>query len=338
MTMQRCFCNFCEIISQIMNQIFNANPISSSTNLINQINFKYWSLIAFMMRNHEKIPKKSLKKNLLAKPTFESNKTVLREFADFVWKLDFIFFEIIDLQQHLISTIMTKKSLHFQFFFIMNDHEIFKKEKNEISRKWVYANDDFFLSLNHLHDSWEEIKKKSFLFLFIDRSIGCFLAFCHQTALLQRCNSSCYKKFCKKESKKNKTNCKNKHKNNCKKKRKNNCKKKNEKKKPNCKKKQKKKYELKKIQQKWIQIKKLKRTQLLKKQQTRIQNNNQIRSQKKKPIIKPKKNKQKDTTRIKSNCKKMKSKARWKNKKNKLNWHSTDKIHRYKMTIEFRKF
>ena len=104
MAMQRLLSNPRETANQATVQMSNAALMSASTDLVDRLNFGYRSLIAFAMRNHRRIPKKPSGKDLLAKPTLEPDRVVLHEFADLAWSLGFTSPEIIDMQQHPITT------------------------------------------------------------------------------------------------------------------------------------------------------------------------------------------------------------------------------------------
>lgn len=86
--------------------------LSTQTNLADRANFGYRSLVAHVMRKYRYIPKKPLGKDLLAKPTLEPDRAVLREFVDLARRLGFVSPEIIEMQQYPVSAFTAAEPRH----------------------------------------------------------------------------------------------------------------------------------------------------------------------------------------------------------------------------------
>lgn len=132
---------------------------STTAELTDRVSFGYRALIAFTMRNHRKIPKKLSGKDLLAKPSFEVDRGVLREFAELASNLGFASPEIVRMQQCPIpaEAVTTAVSGQSRPSLIVEGCGVPKAQRSGIPLTQSYNNDRQCLSLSLLHSDTEEV-------------------------------------------------------------------------------------------------------------------------------------------------------------------------------------
>jgi len=91
-------------------------------------------------------------KELLMRLMINTEKTMLRDFADLTDRLDFEFFEIIALKQCSKSTIARARFKRLKSLLVTNDVDEIKKRRCELSHVENYVENDEFLFINHLHN------------------------------------------------------------------------------------------------------------------------------------------------------------------------------------------
>ena len=156
MTMERIFFD-AEGMPQDLMDTTEKTIVPTSMSLTRRLSFGYRSLIVFAMRNYRRIPKKPSGKDLLAKPTLEVDKTVLREFADLARNLGFHSPEINEMQNFPAPATTEAASVHPTPILVADGPGVSKGSRSGMPRVQAYNDERQFLALDHLHRDTEEV-------------------------------------------------------------------------------------------------------------------------------------------------------------------------------------
>lgn len=134
--------------------------------LTNRANLDYRQLYIYVIYYYLQIFRKFKEKELLTRLIVNIDKTMLRDFANLVNRLDFKLLEIIVLKQYLKSTIARARFERSKSLIVINSVDKIKKQKYKLLRVENYVKNDEFLFVNYLHKKKKKQDKEIFFFFF----------------------------------------------------------------------------------------------------------------------------------------------------------------------------
>lgn len=109
-------------------------------------------------------------KELLTRHTINTNRTILREFADLIERLNFESSEIIALKKYLYARNTRNLLEKFKSLLVTNSVGVKKKQRYKLSSVKEYLKDSKSLFINYLYNV-DKKQNKSIIFFFVRKSI-----------------------------------------------------------------------------------------------------------------------------------------------------------------------
>jgi len=119
---------------------------------MNRANLSVRQLYVYVMRHYLQMLKDLKEKELLTRYTINVNRTMLREFANLIERLNFESLKIIALKKHFHARNARNSLENFKSLLVTNSVKMKKKRKCKLLSVKKYLKDSESLFINYLHD------------------------------------------------------------------------------------------------------------------------------------------------------------------------------------------
>ena len=166
-------------------QIAEFNYRYQSASSLNKMNLNWRQLMIFAMRNYRDLPKRSKKKNFLAKSIFAKNNNTLNAYAHLADRLGY----------DISAIIILKKNMHTDFSSSISHWSLLVTDRSGVSKKskkcgfsmiQAYTDDRQWLYIDNLHA--KRVKQKNDITSFFIRK--CIYRFLWRTHTATKCSSN----------------------------------------------------------------------------------------------------------------------------------------------------